>query len=376
MTEAGEAILLVAASATNADMYYACRFLAPDPFIFAQVGPRRYIAVSDLELDRAKAQAAVDEVLPLSRYSERLRREGTTEIGQADLVDAVLKELGVRNLCVPASFELEPADALRARGYTLRVKRDPFWDQRLRKSPEEVAHLTAALRATEEVLKSAFEILRDATIRDGLLYRGSRPLRAEDLRRAIHHGLLDHDCAAEQTIVACGDQGCDPHEEGRGPLLPHQSIIIDVFPRALGSRYHADITRTVVKGTPADGLRRVFDAVLAAQEEAFARIRAGVSGQEVHEAVCSRLERLGFKTEEMHGRRQGFFHGTGHGLGLDVHELPRLGKGGGILEAGNVVTVEPGLYYPGLGGVRIEDVVVVREQGCENLTRAPKFLQL
>lgn len=376
MSDGNKAILIVAASTTDADLYYASRFLAPDPFIFLQVGERKRIAVTDLELDRAKAQAAVDEVLPLSRYSDRLRQGGAAEITQADLLHALLKEMEVRDLLVPASFGLELAESLRSRGYTLHPKRDPFWEERLRKSPGEISHLTAALRATEEVLETALEILRESTIRDGLLYRDSRPLRAEDLRRAIHHGLLDRDCAAEQTIVACGDQGCDPHEEGRGPLFPHQSIIIDIFPRALGSRYHADITRTVVKGDPSAELRRVFDAVLAGQEEAFSRIRAGVSGQEVHEAVSARLARLGFKTGEVNGRRQGFFHGTGHGLGLDVHELPRLGKGGAVLEEGNVVTVEPGLYYPGIGGVRIEDVVVVRQDGCENLTRAPKVLQL
>lgn len=376
MNDFQEAILIVAASTINADMYYASRFLAPDPFIFLQKGARKWIAVSDLELDRARAQADVTEVLPLSRFSERLREQGSPEPGPVDLLAEILKELGINSLVVPASFGLELAESLRAGGYRVDFKKDPFWDERLRKSPEEISFLAQALRATEEVLALALETLRQCTIRDGLLYQGSQPLTAESLRRQIHHGLLDRDCVAEQTIVACGDQGCDPHEEGKGPLLPHQSIILDIFPRSLASRYHADITRTVVKGTPSDGLKKLFDGVIAAQEEAFSRIRAGVTGQEVHEAVSSCFERLGLKTGEVSGRRQGFFHGTGHGLGLDVHELPRLGKGGGPLEAGNVVTVEPGLYCPGIGGVRLEDVVVVREAGCENLTRAPKFLQL
>lgn len=376
MSNPQEVILIVAASTINADMYYASRFLAPDPFIFLQTTSRKWIAVSDLELDRARAQAAVDEILPLSRYSERLRQQGSLEPGQAELIAEILKERSIGTLLVPASFGLELADSLRSRGYRVNFKKDPFWDERLRKSAEEIAHMTQALRATEEVLELALETIRQSTIRNGLLYQGSQPLTAEGLRRLIHHGLLDRDCVAEQTIVACSDQGCDPHEEGKGPLLPHQSIIIDVFPRSLGSRYHADITRTVVKGTPSVELKRLFDGVLAAQEEAFSRIKAGVTGQEVHEAVSSRLERLGFQTGEVNGRQQGFFHGTGHGLGLDIHELPRLGKGGGVLQSGNVVTVEPGLYYPGIGGVRIEDVVVVREEGCENLTRAPKVLQL
>ena len=160
MNDFQEAILIVAASTINADMYYASRFLAPDPFIFLQKGARKWIAVSDLELDRARAQADVTEVLPLSRFSERLREQGSPEPGPVDLLAEILKELGINSLVVPASFGLELAESLRAGGYRVDFKKDPFWDERLRKSPEEISFLAQALRATEEVLALALETLR------------------------------------------------------------------------------------------------------------------------------------------------------------------------------------------------------------------------
>jgi Xaa-Pro aminopeptidase len=188
--------------------------------------------------------------------------------------------------------------------------------------------------------------------------------------------LIEDGLLAQHTIVACGEAGCDPHNEGSGPLRAGQSIIIDIFPRDEASRYHADITRTVVKGRASDMLRKMYRAVAAGQERAFALLRDGSDGEAIQRAVQAALEGHGFQSGEVNGRMQGFFHGTGHGLGLEVHELPRISKLPTTLRSRNVVTVEPGLYYPGIGGVRIEDVVVVTETGCTNLTRYPKELEV
>jgi Xaa-Pro aminopeptidase len=176
--------------------------------------------------------------------------------------------------------------------------------------------------------------------------------------------------------VACGEEGCDPHNQGSGPLAPDQPIIIDVFPRDTRSRYFADITRTVVKGRASAQVRRMYEAVAAGQAAALADIRDGVAADMVHRKVQATLEGFGFRTGEENGRMQGFFHGTGHGLGLEIHELPRVSKLPVALRSGHVVTVEPGLYYPGHGGVRIEDVVVVTGTGCRNLTTYPKTLEV
>jgi Xaa-Pro aminopeptidase len=184
---------------------------------------------------------------------------------------------------------------------------------------------------------------------------------------------MEHDCIAQHTIIACGEQGVDPHNEGSGPIRAHQGIIFDIFPRSSRSRYFADMTRTVVKGKASDELRRLYEVVLAAQLRGTELVRDGASGAAVHAEVARAMEARGYPTGVVDGRHQGFFHGTGHGVGLDIHELPRIGRVDHQLRAGNVVTVEPGLYYAGRGAVRIEDMVVVEADGCRNLTCFPKM---
>jgi Xaa-Pro aminopeptidase len=176
--------------------------------------------------------------------------------------------------------------------------------------------------------------------------------------------------------VAGGEQACDPHNEGNGPLPAHRSIIFDVFPRSASSRYFADMSRTVVRGTPGAELKKLYQTVQDAQEEAITKIKDGADGMKIHRGICDRFEKAGYKTGLINGRMQGYFHGTGHGVGLDIHEAPRISRTGSLLQEGHVVTVEPGLYYPGLGAVRIEDMVLVTADGCRNLTNFPKQFEL
>ena len=180
---------------------------------------------------------------------------------------------------------------------------------------------------------------------------------------------------ARHTIVAGGNQGCDPHEAGHGPLRAHQPIILDIFPRDCTTGYWGDITRTVVRGRASEPVKRMYVAVFKAQELAFQQLRAGVNGQEIHDAILRLFRENGFTTGRRNGRMQGFFHGTGHGLGLEIHEPPRVSAVDATLRAGHVVTVEPGLYYRGVGGVRLEDVAVIQPHGARNLTKFPKMLE-
>ncbi|MBI2460759.1 MAG: aminopeptidase P family protein [Candidatus Rokubacteria bacterium] len=373
--ERGPAILMIAASEADANLYYATRFLAPDPFVFLEVDGRKLLVMSDLELDRAKAEARVDEVLLLSAYEAKARQRWATP-HLIDILGLVLDEHGVRDLLVPAGFALEHADRLREKGYRVTWRPDPFFEARLIKSEEEVAAIEATQRATERAVARAREVLQASEIRGDALYWEGRVLTAETLRQVIHLALLEEDCLGQHTIVAPGVQGCDPHHRGAGPIRPHESLVLDVFPRSSRTRYFADMTRTVVRGKASDGLRRMHEAVLAAQLQAIGLIADGVAGDEVHREVGAVLRRAGFETGMVEGRMQGFFHGTGHGLGLDIHEPPRIGKAKATLRAGQVVTVEPGLYYPRWGAVRIEDLVVVEAGGCRNLTRFPKTLEL
>jgi Xaa-Pro aminopeptidase len=370
-----EVRLIIAASARDADLYYATRFLAPDPFPFFQVGKERVIMVSDLELGRARNQAAVETVLSLRQYEDRAKGQ----IPQPTLLDALAEafgERGIRQLVVPATFPAEHADKLRSRGFGVRVKEGIFFDERLVKSDAEIGWIAEALCVAEEAMAIAIQAIREAEIRGNALYRAGAPLTSESVRRVVHHALLDRDCTAEHTIVAGGEQGSDPHHEGTGPLMAHQPIVIDIFPRSTRTGYFGDITRTVVRGQASPRVRQMYEAVLRAQERALSLICDGADGAAIHQQVMTLFDGLGFPTGEMDGRMQGFFHGTGHGLGLEIHEPPRIGKRGAVLLRGNVVTVEPGLYYPHDGGIRIEDVVVVTESGCRTLTTFPKVLEI
>jgi Xaa-Pro aminopeptidase len=369
--------LIIADSERNADLYYATRFLAPDPFLFVQLNGRRILIMSDLELDRAKAQATVEEVLSSRQLAQAAKRRGVAEPTMMDLVDELLRRHGVTEVEVPSDFGVAHADALRRLGYTVQPRPDPFFPERLIKSEEEIALLTQTLRVTEDALAMAIELIRNAEVRsDGALWLGHKPLTAELVRTAMSLALMERDCVAQHTIVACGAQAVDPHNEGSGPLRANEPIVMDVFPQHARSRYFADITRTVVKGAASEKVRRMFQMVREGQEIAFRMIREGVDGSTIHQAILAAFEQAGFPTGEQDGRLQGFFHGTGHGVGLEIHEPPRISPTPDILTTGMVVTVEPGLYYRDAGGMRLEDMVVVSRDGCHVLTQAPKPLEI
>ena len=362
--------LIVAASEQDANLLYATGLFAPDPFIYFEIGGRQLVVMSDLEIDRARRQATVDRVLSLSRYQQQF---GVRKLGE--LLPKLLREFGVRTVEVPTNFPLGLAQRLR--GLRVVVKPDPFFPAREIKTPVEQRHLTAALRLAEEGMRAGIEVIRHShSGRGGYLYWRRQRLTSEQVQGVINATIAGLGGNAAHTIVAGGNQGCDPHEVGHGPLRAHQPIILDIFPRDLKTGYWGDITRTVVRGRASEGVRTLFALVAKGQGLACEQLRAGVDGQAVHRSVQDLFDRHGFKTGRRLGRMQGFFHGTGHGVGLEIHEAPRVAAVTEILQAGHVVTVEPGLYYPGTGGVRLEDVVVITARGCRNLTRFPKYLEI
>ena len=367
------ASLIIAASEADSNLYYACRFLAPDSFVFLQVDGRKILLMSDLEVDRARSQARVDEVLSLSEWDAKARQRWP-QPKLTDTVSLLLEDYGVKAVEVPGDFPLELADRLRERGITVTPRPSPFLPERVVKTAEEVAAIEEAQRHTETALEAALQVLRESVIKgDQVLYKG-RPLTSEDLKKTVNVSLMENDCIAEHTIIACGDQGVDPHNQGTGAHPAQPGDHLRHLPALLDqSRYYADMTRTVVKGKASDELRRLYDAVLASQLRGIELIRDGASGGAIHTEVNRTLESRGYMTGVVDGRNQGFFHGTGHGVGLDIHELPRISRLDYELKTGHVVTVEPGLYYPGKGAVRIEDMVLVEPGGCRNLTRSPKM---
>ncbi len=237
--------------------------------------------------------------------------------------------------------------------------------------------IETSLRAAEAGLLAGIEALKSTTIgRDGWLRRSGSKFTSEDLRGVVDSTILKLGGIPVRTICAGGDQAVDPHEIGHGPLRAHSPIVMDIFPRSQSTGYFGDLTRTVVKGRASEKLKEVYALVEEGTRLGHKSIHDGADGRKIHEDILALFDSRGFKTGMKSGRMQGFFHGTGHGLGLDIHEAPSISRRGSVLRAGHVVTVEPGLYYLGLGGVRIEDVALVTKTGSRNLTRAPKFLEI
>ncbi len=371
-----EATLLISSSEIDSNLYYVTGFLAPDPFIYLQIGNEKVMIMSDLELDRAKLHARVNTILSYSTYEEAARKSGADNPNTADVVCEFLKERCIKKVIVPSYFGVRNALLIQDKGYDIEVRQDPFIEPRVMKSNVEVRYIEQALRITECAVEKAVDYIRKTEIKDGCLYSGNMKVTSEYIKKLIDMYLFENSMTAQHTIVACGEDSSFPHNEGGGALIANAPIIIDVFPRSVKSRYYADITRTVVKGSASVDVKKMFNAVSTAQDIAFSMIKDGVNGKDVHEAILSHFNSCGFESGEIDGRLQGFFHGTGHGVGLDVHEAPRISKKTDILRTGHVVTVEPGLYYKGIGGVRLEDIILVKPDGVINLTKSPKFLEI
>jgi Xaa-Pro aminopeptidase len=371
-----EAKLIYASSEIDSNIFYATNFLAPDPFIFIQIDDKKTIILTDLEYERGKKESKVDEILSLTEIEDRLKNSGIKEPKPVDIIADVVNQKEVKSIVVPSNFGIELADSLRTRGFQLRYKSPPFFEERRIKRADEIEKISFVQKCTEIAMTSAISLIQMSEIKDGLLYHEGKPLTAEFVRRLIIINLVENDCIARNVIVACGDQGCEPHSIGSGQLEANQTIVIDISPRSMSSGYHADLTRTIVRGKASDEVKRMYETVISAQEKAFSLIRSGADGKAIHTEVVKLFESKGYRTEISAGKRVGFIHGTGHGVGLDIHEPPRISKLGDVLRAGDVVTVEPGLYYFGIGAVRLEDLVVVEESGFKNITQYPKVLEV
>jgi len=364
--------LLYAASEHDADILYPTGFFAPDPFLCLIAGKRTILVMSDLEMDRAKRESKATQVWSWTRVANDAGANSPEQV-----IAHCLRKLGARRAEVPGSFPLGLARKLDALKIRLVVAKEPFWPEREIKTREEVKKIERSLRAAEAGLLAGIEALKACRIgRDGWLYSGRAKFTSEDLRGAIDTTIQRLGGIPVRTICAGGDQAVDPHEIGHGPLRAHSPIVMDIFPRSQATGYFGDLTRTVVRGRASEKLKEVYALVNEGVALGHGAIHDGANGKRIHEDILALFESRGFPTGMKNGRMQGFFHGTGHGLGLEIHEAPSIGRRGSILRAGHVVTVEPGLYYLGVGGVRIEDVALVTKSGSRNLTRVPKVLEI
>jgi len=371
---------LLDASQDDANQLYLSGFTGPDPFLTLYADGEIYVLVGGLEYGRARTEATADIV---ERHADYDYEYGGRE-ERHDMYATFIRDKDVKSVSMPPRGPVGTADAMRERGIDVIVDgNDRIREARAVKTDEEIDAIRETQCANEAAMRAAESLLADAyvagesdtathSVEPETLFHDGEPLTSERVAEEIEVTLLRHGCALDETIVAGGAQAADPHNRGSGPLSANEAIIIDIFPRSKATKYNADMTRTFCVGEPTTRLREWYDLTERALEAALDVIEPGVTGQEVHAAACEVYEDAGqptFRTDPE--TETGFIHSTGHGIGLDVHELPRLASGGGKLESGHVITVEPGLYDPTVGGVRIEDLVVVTEDGYENLTSYP-----
>ncbi|HVS51113.1 MAG TPA: M24 family metallopeptidase [Opitutaceae bacterium] len=363
--------LLYADSERSADALYFGRVGIPDPFVAFGARGKKYAVVSALEFSRVRKTSDFDVVLPLERYLQRAREIWPQrKPGGAEVIYLAAKELGQTRFTVPVDFPAGVYEKLMALGLDLEVAEGPLFPQREIKTPADAAALREGNRASAAGLAAAERVLRASKVKGRKLVYQGRELTSERLKVAIEIACLEVGAVSSNTIAAGGDQGCDPHERGSGPLRAHELIVVDIFPRVTKTGFYGDMTRTFLRGRASDAQRALVAAVRAAQLAALKTIRAGVNGRAVHGKVVEVFTARGYETKHTPKGSVGFFHGTGHGVGLDIHEPPRMsGSVDHTLKKNSVVTVEPGLYYPGLGGCRIEDVVQVTATGVALLSR-------
>ena len=355
----------------------------PDPFVYLERDGARHVYVHSMEGDRIRGVAPDITVHPLEEVGiDELyrRRLGWLELRLESSARACA-HAGLTHAVVPSTFPSAYLDRIRRDGVELVVDQEVFNRRRRVKAGAELAGIRRAQGAAEAAMGEAVGLLRAAQNGDGVLWLDGEPLTVERVKAAMRRVFTDHGCTTEDFIVAPGPQGAAGHEMGHGPINAGDPVVLDIWPRDEASSCFADMTRTFVVGGAPDEVRQWHTLTKQALDAATAVIRPGVDCQEVFAVACDVYEAAGHDTlrtkQEGQVLDHGFFHGLGHGVGLEVHEGPYMGRlPSGELVAGDVVTVEPGLYDPAIGGVRLEDLVLVTEDGCEVLTRFPYDLEV
>jgi len=368
--DAGADGYLLDDDASNGDQRYLSGLDGHDPFVTLYVRGEVHLLIGGTDHARAQRESNAVDVARLAAYDYETKQESDPAGAKHDAVAEFLGERDVERVLVPDRFPLAVGRGLEARGVDVVVDDgDALERDRAVKTDREVEAIERAQRATEAGMRRAETLLAAADVEDGTLVHDGEALTGARVKSEIEKTLLDHGAALRDTIVACGRDSADPHGSTQGPIRAGESVVIDVFPVDIESGYHSDMTRTFVKGEPSAELRELYDQVDEALERALDAVAAGVTGDEVNDRVFSYFEAHGHDSRRKDPDiTDGALHYIGHGVGLDVHELPVCMPGGGELEAGNVITLEPGLYYPEVGGVRIEDVIEVTEDGYRNLT--------
>ena len=375
-------VLIVGDTMRTPELRHEVPLGIPDSFFYAELDGRRVVAISAMEASRVEGLGTGLEVRPLEEFgADELRRSGLDPHSYAtELAVRIARGLHVASAIVPRGFPLGIADALRADGVELRVDQKLFDDRRRRKSAHELAGIRRAQRAAEAGMAAAVDLLRRAERTNGVLSVDGRPLTCELVKQQVQAAFLANGAVAEEMVASHGPQTAIGHDMGSGPIAADDVVLLDLFPVDLESSCVADLTRTFVVGHVPDEIHEWYRLCREALDLATTEVRVGADGGDIHRLVSEFFAGRGFPTlltkPEGEVLRDGFYHGLGHGVGLEVHESPSLGMLGEELVAGDVITIEPGLYRHGFGGVRVEDLLHVTDDGYELLTNCPYDLEV
>jgi Xaa-Pro aminopeptidase len=370
-------VLIYADSLRSPEMRHEVPVAIPDPFLYAERDGEQHVVASSFELERISAVAPQLNVHPLEEFGlDELYAQGLSKDQiELEVVARAAKRFGLERAAVPATFPLELADHLRTEGIEVNADREQFVARRRVKNAAELAGIRRAQRAAEAAMDAARELLRSAEPRNGSVMLDGKPLTCERIKLAVEQAFTASGAFADEFIVSHGPQTAVGHDMGSGPIAADEPVCLDLFPRDRESGCFTDMTRVFVVGEPSAELQEYHRLCQEALERSVAAVRPGVPGRELLRISCEVFEDEGFPTllSKQPGEvlKDGFYHSLGHGVGLEVHEEPSLGRGPGELVAGDVIAVEPGLYRNGYGGCRLEDLVLVTEDGAEVLTEYP-----
>ena len=368
-------LLIYGDSMHDAAMRHEVPVPVPDPFLYIERNGERHAVVTSFEVSRLEPVGIKTHPYEEFGYDELLAQGLPRREVVLRALEAAVEQLGVEQAVVPADFPVLLADRLRAKGVELTPDYDVFSERRRVKTETELEGIRKAQRGTEAAMAAAREMLRDAEASNGTVTLDGEPLTSERIKSRIAEVFNDHDLIADEFIVAHGGQAASGHDMGSGPIASGEAVVIDLFPRDRETGCYADMTRTYVVGEIPDEIAEYHKHVYEALKRSLEAVKPGAEGSAVYGLVCDVFHEAGYPTQlsKQPGEvlSNGFFHGLGHGVGLEVHEPPWLSRDPSRLVAGDVITLEPGLYREGFGGVRLEDLVLVTDDGAENLTDFP-----
>ena len=373
--------VLIHADSRSPDMRHEVPVMIPDAFLYAETNGRRAVVLSAFEVPRLEAAGVpVEALLPEKLGLDELLAGGTPfDAALLEIYGRACEELGISDASVPPGFPLELADHLRANGIEVTSDRELFSKRRRRKTEAEVAGLRRAQRACEAALDEARRMLRESDASSGALVLDGAALTCERIKHEIERVFGEHGAGGDELIVSHGAQTAIGHDLGSGPIAAGEAVVLDLFPYDRESGVYSDMTRTYVVGEVPDELREYHRLCKEALDRTTEATKAGVNGRELMRIACDVFAAAGHPTQLTKKPGEvldsGFFHGLGHGVGLEVHERPRLSVVGDDLVPGDVITLEPGLYRAGYGGIRLEDILLVTEDGAEVITRYPYDLE-